>query len=199
MKVNLKSIPIHCLTIGRHQQAFSAGMDALGLEFQFVDGVRDDNPLAGCARSHLNFLQTAETPLLLMEEDARPLRWSGKAQCKYYVPDGADAFYPGLSMFGADGRYGSVNYYFENGGIIRVRSMAQSHAIVYLSDAYRQAVVAWLQAFIAGGCVMPDMLMAGRQHEFEVYAPRESMFYQAGRYQSATAIRFTRGANNVRT
>ena len=196
MILNLKKIPIYCLTIGRHKHAFGVGMFALGLDFQFVEGVRDENTLMGCAKSHLEFLRSTEPPFLLMEEDCRPLKWSEKSQYEFKIPDGADAFYLGLSMFGADGQYGSSKHVFENDEIIRVLSMAQSHAIVYLTDAYRIAVIGWLERFIADGCKTPDMMMAGRQHEFGVYAPRESIFYQSGRYQSATAIRFVRGRQN---
>lgn len=137
----------------RRRNRASATLRALGLPFQFIEGVRDQPRHFGCSQSHLKAVETLRGagPFLVLEDDAVP---TTHYQPTVAAPEGTDLLYLGHSPYGY-GRHltgGGPPEITETGpeGFLRVHSMLAAHAILYLTDAGAEMVAQSIRRSISG-------------------------------------------------
>lgn len=128
----------------------------------------------GCARSHIALLDElrGKLPALVLEDDA--------AASEDFVPvlappAGADAVYLGVSAAGE----GGISAVDVGGGLARISGVLATHAILYLSERYRAAVVATARDCIERRRVPFDVGCAEIQKDFVVLTPHRPFFFQA--------------------
>lgn len=127
------------------------------------------------AKSHIECLSHG-IPVLVLEDDCKT---TTKYRNEVKIPDGADAIYLGTSTYGilrgrADEKGCICSDYDEE--YVRVYNMLGIHAVLYLTERYRQHVVdvlSWRPPL--AGCDIP---IAMGMKNYNVYAVREPMFYQ---------------------
>ena len=93
----------------------------------------------GCSKAHSNVMtnNNIKTPFLLLEDD---VLLTDLNKVEFEIPDDADALYLGISSWG---RYlncsGPFVHYKEVApNILRVFNMLATHAVLYLSQGYRE-------------------------------------------------------------
>jgi hypothetical protein len=114
-------------------------------------------------------------PILLLEDD---IEFTG-VDTFDYVPD-ADAIYFGISRSGGHPRQnthlGGCKVVPYSAKQVRVMNMLTTHAILYLSSAYKNAVIAQLRRNLLAHS---DVMIARLQPNFKILANKAPSFYQA--------------------
>ena len=170
------------------REAVVALCDRLRLPYELVDAVRCAPGDVGCALSHLRALRAAEgqLPLLVLEDDV------GAAEdCSHLltVPDDADAIWLGASIFGAMPIVNYVGFAHttlteEAGhGLLRAHNLLSAHAILYLSERFRQAAIDVIMRCVIDLGRAPDCGLAMIQSDFNIYVERTPRFFQAADLQ----------------
>ena len=133
----------------------------------------------GCAQSHIDILENEkETPLLILEDDAKITEWFNPIIDN--IPDGADAIYLGVSQ--GDGRYFAQDM---GNNLAKVCGVFATHAILYLTERYKQAVIETAKDFVYNKNTPFDLGCAMVQKHFNVITPHLPYFYQADERSSA--------------
>ena len=135
----------------------------------------------GCAQSHIDILENKDNgiPLLILEDDSKIIpEW-------YHpiiedIPEDTDAIYLGVSQ-------GSGKYWAQDIGkhFARVKGIFATHAILYITERYKQAVVDIAKEFVYNRNTPFDLGCAGIQQHFNVITPHLPFFYQADERSSA--------------
>ncbi|HEX4197240.1 MAG TPA: hypothetical protein VHZ26_07340 [Caulobacteraceae bacterium] len=162
--------------------------EGLGLAWRFVDGVKCQPGWIGCGLSHMRALRQSapDAPLLILEDDV------GVAE--HYAPvieapADADAIYLGASIFGAVDLIGYVGFTHMlladpvDDDFLRVYNLLGTHAIVYLTERFKQAAAENIAHTMIDLGQEHDKGMARLQESFKIYALRRPMFFQAARLQ----------------
>jgi len=129
-----------------------------------------------------------DVPILLLEDD---VEFTGEDDVT--IGADVDAVYLGLSIFGAHPTTGALVRAPYSETQFRVLNMLSTHAILYITPKYKQAVIDTLQENM-GHMYFNDVLISRLQSKFFVVANRRPSFYQAARWggnQDATYIEFT--------
>lgn len=192
MNIDIKQLPSYCITLGGARKSKARRRFArLGLSVEFADGCKDDNAYKGCFLAHHQLLTSGiKPPFIVFEDDAAPVEWGGGIQTEFTIPGDADAFYLGLSIAGKEGKPGTIRYHSVSTDLIRIESMIQSHAIIYVSERFHQAAIAYLAKHLVADEFPSDMILGSGQSEFNVYAPHAAVFAQDNRkFWGWTAIR----------
>ena len=144
------------------------------------EGVRfGEEHYRSCAESHFKVLQQAidedTFPLLILEDDVDVEE--GVMRVELDIPDGADAIYVGTS-------HGDMNYNTNEvdgyPNLWKVEKVFATHAILFLTKRYAEAVIRVGKQFIYQHNKPFDVGCAyAVQPSFNVYAPKEPIFYQA--------------------
>lgn len=148
------------------------------------------------ARANIEILtKYMEEPVLILEDD---VDFTGIDE--FNLVDGADAIYFGLSIAGghavynhADGRCHHTPF---SDSQVRVLNMLATHAILYISPAYKKAVIQTITEHM-GQRYHTDVLMSRLQPHYMVLANKKPSFYQAARFNATdseeyyTKITFT--------
>ena len=100
--IDLGAIPIGIINLPhqeRRRNRAAAMMAGLGLDFVFIDGIRDKPRHFGCSQSHLKAIETLRgaSPFLVLEDDAIPTDYF---KSTVNVPNQADLMYLGHSPHG---------------------------------------------------------------------------------------------------
>lgn len=132
----------------------------------------------GCGASHIAaFESTTACPLLILEDDASA---TAAFTPEIEVPDNTDAVYLGIS------HGNSRQIVFDMGnGWYKVIGMLASHAILYVSERYRNFALATAKDAIYTKCIPIDNAFAAAQLKFNVLACPVPMFVQSDARQSA--------------
>ena len=186
MKLDLREIPAVYMNLEKHTEKNESMYNMLnGMGFKNinrVDGILDsENPIAGCSKAHHMALNNFKTPFILFEDDC------GIAYDDYNleieIPDNADAVYLGVSdwgrMNGHNGFYNQYDHVENQDNLLRIYNMLSGHAILYLSEIYREMCVRI--AYHAGYVVKDyyhDVGFAEIQKWFNVYCFDRPIFYQ---------------------
>jgi hypothetical protein len=189
--IDLRQIPfyvINCTSDTAKRDRMRQQLSDLGLQFEFVEAMECEPGLVGTAISHLRILNQKDikTPFCVLEDDCQ---FNEKFRYEFTVPANTDAFYLGVSRYGIKvpgelswDKYDQVQWsrYDENN--LRVFNMLGRHAILYLSDAYRQAsLAAKLNALVNFDYIFPGDVGAASTHlSHLVLTPLEPVCYQAG-------------------
>jgi len=198
MKIRIKDLDVAYLTSEKYPERDAATrllLDSSKLSFKRYDGGITKPYTVGVAKGHLQALESLSLPCLLLEDDIKVLNGSSvNIDQEFEIPDDADALYLGVSIYGRlEGMtipYGVVATTTSNPAVNSVYNMLSMHAIIYLSERYRDHIKNLLVKHIdrpAGGVDDP---IAETMSEYNVYAVTDPIFYQAdGHSEQATMNR----------
>jgi len=135
----------------------------------------------GCAQSHIDILENENNgiPLLILEDDAKIIPdWYNPIIDN--IPEDTDAIYLGVSQ-------GSGRYFAQEIGncLAKIKGVFATHAILYLTERYKQAVVDIAKEFVYKQNTPFDLGCATIQGQYNVITPHLPMFYQADERSSA--------------
>lgn len=143
------------------------------------------NVIEGCALSHIDILRSnaSNTPFLILEDDVA----TGKGYKQTIeVPDDVDAIYLGYSMWGYDPERAKkfskmdtpTTFKKITTNIYKISHMLSTHAIMYCSERYSNAVADIMESIWKQEQWHCDYACALIQNEFNVYAPANPYFFQ---------------------
>ena len=190
-RIDLRQIPfyvINCKSDTAKRDSMARQLDELGLQYEIVEAMECEPGVVGTAISHLRILNRKDikTPFGVLEDDCR---FSDNFRHEFTVPANADAYYLGISRYGikVPGRlsWGKIDrvqwsrYDVEN---LRVFNMLGRHAILYLSDEFRQAALtAKIGALTNFDYIYPGDVGAASTHLTHlVLTPLKPFCYQSG-------------------
>jgi len=120
---------------------------------------------------------------LLLEDD---VAIESDAQWRLDVPADADAVWVGIS------RYGKPLVAPVDARLSRIERMFSTHAVLYLSNRYKQHVIQCVEQ--CNACFLPfDIGLAFYQKDFNIYALKRPIFYQSNGKGKHDFERLTRG------
>jgi len=133
----------------------------------------------GCGQSHIDILESLQhtTPLLILEDD---VEFAEDFNPILDIPEDSDGIYLGVSI---GNRYYASKRYNEN--YLRIGGILAAHAILYVTNTYRQNM-----ADVGNHCLhvlhQPwDMGTASIQFSQKVYATNKPLFYQSNDRENA--------------
>jgi hypothetical protein len=133
----------------------------------------------GCGKTHTGILEdkSYSTPLLVLEDD---IEFCDNFNPVIEVPDDADGVYLGISH--GNMYYKSAKY---NEQYLRIAGILAAHAILYLTDDFRENM-----ARVGNYCMdelkQPwDMGSSAIQHTFKVVTPLSPVVYQSNDRENA--------------
>jgi len=163
-------------------------LDRLNISFERYSANTTPSPpnpygshMVGCSLSHLELLEKIEPGTIIFEDDIAPTRYFTS---KISVPEDTDALYLGVSVYGVPvasdlGYPGAVIATQETQHLKRIYNMCSTHAILYLSKKYIDAVKESISGHLFRG-VTCDVAIAHIQNDFKVLTPNNPLFYQRG-------------------
>jgi len=133
----------------------------------------------GCGQSHIDILddKNYSTPLLILEDDAE---FTENFNPILDIPDDVDGVYLGISH---GNRYYQTKTYNKN--YLKISGILATHAILYVSDRYRQTMSSVAKQFINQYNRPWDLGAAALQPHVNVITPNNPYFYQANERESA--------------
>jgi hypothetical protein len=175
--------------VGR-RQSVTAVCECLGLSWRLIDAIKCAPGHVGCGLSHLRALRmsTRGRPLVILEDDVEVSEFFSPV---IDLPADADAVYLGASVYGAIDIVDYVGFTqmlaadFVDDDLLRVYNLLSTHAILYLTDRFKQAAVESILSSLVDHDWEHDKGMAKLQETFTVYALRRPMFFQAARLQTS--------------
>ena len=143
------------------------------------------NAIEGCALSHIDILRSNKnhSPFLILEDDVAT--GNGYSQT-IEVPDDVDAIYLGYSMWGYDADRAKKFSRMDNttsfkkitNNIYKISNMLSTHAIMYCSERYSNAVADIMETIWNQEEWHCDYACSLIQEEFNVYASVHPYFFQ---------------------
>jgi len=128
-----------------------------------------------------------DEPLLILEDDVAFVEGRDDIE----IPEGADAVYLGLSIFRGSRTISHSDGVHELSPFsetqVRVLNMLATHAIVYVSKAYKQAVVDALRPYV-GVDYHSDVLISRLQSSFLILANKKPSFYQSSEFNPNSRV-----------
>jgi hypothetical protein len=182
MKRDLRKIPVYYINLDEEVEKKERTEKLLG-EMGFKDVTRvsairhEAGRIVGCARSHHKILSSLSGPAVILEDDCA-LNKDFNGVIGY--PIDADAVYLGISHWGRylnhSGPY--VHTSKTDTECVRVYNMLATHAILYLSEEYREMCsrIAYHYGYEVNNHL--DIGFAENQKYFNVYALDEPLFRQ---------------------
>jgi GR25 family glycosyltransferase involved in LPS biosynthesis len=134
-------------------------------------GSKFDKHFVGCGQSHIDALQSGDAPLLILEDDAQVTEHYRE---EIDIPHGADAIYLGWSTAN---KKMTVTAFSEH--LVKVTGLAAAHAILYLSQRFKDYAENAIRVAIYEEQVPLDVMLAHIQKDFNVYAVRKPYFIQS--------------------
>ena len=192
--LDITKVPVYYIgMIGENHSRLESDLKNAG--FQNVrqsPGVPHKVKVVGVAKAHITALEMAlsecDGPFIILEDDVR----IDDFQRKLTVPDGAHAIYLGLSMWGlkhGKGQLG-ISGKRDNSGLYRMYNMLAAHAILYLDQDYARFIKDSIPIFLDMG-TNQDKMRAETMKYWNVYATRNPVFYQSGKYEKYTKFRLS--------
>tara|TARA_Y100000034_G_scaffold91967_1_gene111044 strand:- start:700 stop:1374 length:675 start_codon:yes stop_codon:yes gene_type:complete len=133
----------------------------------------------GCAQSHIDILEgEKDVPLLILEDDAKITEWFNPIIDN--LPENTDGVYLGVSH--GDGRYFAQDI---GNNLAKITGVFATHAILYLTERYKQAVIETAKDFVYNKNTPFDLGCAMLQKQFNIVTPHLPYFYQADERDSA--------------
>ena len=125
------------------------------------------------SKATIDILKKYQEPILLIEDDIVYT----DVQTDIVIPTGIDAIYVGLSCQSTT----SVHSMFErySNSYMRVLNMLATHAILYISRSYKDAIIEILEANITR---VNDVMMTRIQSKYQILALKIPLFYQSMKY-----------------
>jgi len=127
-----------------------------------------------------------ENPVLILEDD---IEWTGVETIEFHSV--ADAIYLGLSRCGGhpykNVDHGSSTYVPWSTSLVRITNMLSTHAILYISRAYKEAVISILQSNL-GVKYYNDVLLSRIQPKYLVLGTKKPVFYQSAAFGNTIGV-----------
>lgn len=191
MKIDIRTVPVRWINLDSataNAEAVSRDLD----EAKFTNHSRfpaivtdpadplcvSDHPhmkpyLVGCGKSHIACIEESlgRGPFLVLEDDAAVTK-------AFYpiinIPPDTDAVYLGSSTGNPNTMVADANGYF-----VRIGKMLAAHAVLYISDRYKQAVLDVAKKFVYELHHPWDIAPSTVQEHFNVLASRVPFFIQS--------------------
>jgi hypothetical protein len=192
MKIDLRqtrTLVISCQDQPERRANIEAELKRVGMRCEFVDGIRCQPGIIGCALSHFKTLTqyADELPILVLEDDCAV---ASSFRPVFDQPAGADVAYLGVSIWGVFPEV--YPYAIPMGAVatrhdenwLRLHNMVSAHAVLYLNP---QVVVAARSAIMQGLVDNRpfDINIAFLQKQFVALTPNEPLFFQDARFRGA--------------
>jgi len=142
-----------------------------------------------------------DQPILVIEDDIELSEWVTDMNIEF--PEDADAFYLGFSKYAGSYEkngslgYNSVSVEHISEKNIRILNMLATHAILYISKRYKQAVINEMEMMLNSNISMiSDVLIARLHKDYNIYAYKYPFFFQTEQFgngwypMDATKFRF---------
>ena len=190
--VNLTEVPVYYINLDKDIEKKEQIEESLGsLGFKSVTrfaGFKEDLKRVGVAKSHqaiLKELADSPTPFIIFEDDIQVGQFVNEIE----VPDDADAFYLGNSVFGLYGGVGKrkVSVQRLDRETFRLYNMLAAHAIMYFNNDYIKFLIQAID-FNLSIETNQDKARAETMKYWKVYGYHNPMFYQTGRHEAFTKI-----------
>jgi hypothetical protein len=184
----LKTGVINLAFQSRRRHRSRNALTKLGLDFHFIEGIADKPRHLGCSQSHLKAIETlreAGAPFLVLEDDAIPTPFYTPL---VEIPPGVDLLYLGHSPYGwSRSLTGTAEITGPApDGFLRVHSMLAAHAIIYVTEAAVEAVIASIRRSISGERPeRHDIGLCDLQQTLNVLATGKPLFCQSSEVQGA--------------
>ncbi len=193
LKLELSKIPFYVINMEKDQEKrlyIKGQLEELGLQYEFVPGVKVNPHPIGIALSHLKILNNEKfkLPFVILEDDCR--FFFDRIQKIIELPDATDGFYLGHSSFGVQerpqkgirwGKHDGVKYEIYNNQYLRIHSMLARHGIMYISERFRtNAINANVKALTYYEGNFPgDLAYAAIQSNHVLLSPHQPWCYQS--------------------
>ncbi len=200
-RVSVRNLPTYVITpdnndakwVRRRNNVFEIFQRRKFKDFTFVRGATGPDSVEACTTSHAYaVLQALKRkpfkPFLLLEDDARD---ELQSPLHFDMPKDADAMYLGISHGGVDMapsedapyiHLWNGNYYTltDDPYVLRIYNMLSTHAVVINTERFARN---WLLAANESLCrkIPIDVILGLTHSDFNVYAQRYGMFYQANK------------------
>ena len=126
-----------------------------------------------------------DDPVLILEDDIDITEWADFTK-DFETPENTDAFYFGFSKHSASydypctGGYWTVNIIHIDDKYIRIQNMLSTHAILYISKRYKEAVMNGMSYCLCQKEPIPSDVVIGRLHkDYIIYGLKYPFFYQS--------------------
>ena len=136
------------------------------------------NIFRGVAQSHIDILENNDAPVLVLEDDAT-IDLDHFKPVLDYIPDDTDGIYLGISQ--SDGRYKALDI---GQDWLWMRGIFSTHAILYLSERYKKAVIDVAKDFAYNKNIATDLGWCSLQDHFNIITPHKPYFYQGDARES---------------
>jgi GR25 family glycosyltransferase involved in LPS biosynthesis len=190
--INIVNTPAYYINLDRDVEK-SEKIQELLSSLGFINvirfpGIKEDIKKVGVAKSHnalLKELSNEQTPFIVFEDDILKYKFTPNL----LIPEDADAFYLGNSLFGLKNGIGqkriiAKHYDFD---IFRIYNMLAAHAILYTNNDYVR-FLAKATEFNISIADNQDKARAETMKYWNIYANRLPMFYQNGVHSQFTKI-----------
>lgn len=192
MKINIRNLSTYYINLDSQEerrQSIEYTLNRLNFtSVTRIPGIENEEGKVGCARSQHKVLSDSsiQTPFLLMEDDCI---YTGVKDLEYEIPDDADALFIGNSQWARYLNFSGpfLHYRKIDDKIVQVYNMLAAHAVVYLSDEFRQ-VCSRISKYC--GYQILDHMDNGYaevQKYYNVYVLNEPIFKQSGHNEGVTS------------
>lgn len=182
--IDISKIPVLWTTCDKSKnrhQPMEDMLEGLGIPSNKISGPITTPYTIGVAHGYLDAISRFKPPFLILEDDATLVR--EMESTIFSCPTDADSLYLGTSMYGRlEGRTvfnGVLATTTSNPAVNSVYNMLSMHAIVYLSDRYKNHIMDLLQSHIDNPTGGVDDPIAESMSDYNVYAVADPVFYQA--------------------
>ena len=192
--LDITKVPVYYIgMIGENHSRLERELSGAGFKkIKKSPGVIDPLKAAGVAKAHIKALDLALSecsgPFIILEDDVV----IDDFQKTMTIPKSADAVYLGLSMWGLKNGKGQIGISGkrDNSGLYRIYNMLAAHAVLYLNQDYAEFVRDSIPIFLEMG-TNQDKMRAETMKYWNVYATRNPVFYQSGKYEKYTKFRLS--------
>jgi hypothetical protein len=125
------------------------------------------------SKATIDILKTYDEPVLILDDD---IVYTG-VKTDILIPHGIDAIYCGLSCQSASNIHSMFERYSDS--YVRILNMLTSHAILYISRSYKDAVIEILETNMNR---VLDGMMTRIQSNYQILALKTPIFYQSMEY-----------------
>lgn len=142
-----------------------------------IEAIQRTNGYLGLCESQIRAIKIGNPPFLLLEDDAKIADF----QRYIDIPDDADALYLGTSNWALSKNKTTHDLKFSRTkypGIFQIHNMLSAHAILIISDSYKETAIKMLEANLGGETEISDKVLTRLQKEFHVYCREEPIFVQ---------------------
>jgi hypothetical protein len=191
ISINLQQIPTICFS-GKNEKRknqIRSVVSECKLNAEFVECTISESQAEGNRKTFIRILERCmqyKGPCLVLEDDAHPTSWYKN---DFIIPDDSDAFYLGscVNFLCKDWEEKSIlhdvlwNYDIQvediSDYLYKVKNMLTAHAIVFVSDKYKEICYNSLKYNINNN-MHSDVIFAHLMNQYNVYLNKKPAFFQ---------------------